>query len=332
MLVCSKKLGPARRFYWRSRTQQSDKLDVAGCRAAAGLNEAMSIMMPARILIVLATLVDCALCFSTPSNMIMQFEARAPIEVDTAALLLMDLRGEAIAEDGSFWAGAFEAKASPSVLVLDSPAPSSLDAIRQAMAAPAEGSSNGPMMQQKQRPVAIGRLRKRAGGLVIDALTTSIAKEEPTHREALEVCIDSLVLRALQLCDSEEKEEEEEDASTPHFESLQVAADIHTRAIFEALGFIEIDDSEIDFAALASSGAIVTHCARLPSTILALRQRVDTATDAPLNRRVTWMTMLAELLKQAPLPSSEIIDSDGEEPPSGGRDPWASMRGFQSGL
>ena len=92
-----------------------------------------------------------------------------------------------------------------------------------------------------------------------------------------------------------------------------VVVRLHVHGVFEAAGFVEIDEPDFTL------DPIPTHRASLASAIAALQQRVDaTPPDELIDRRLASMSLLSALLAQEPpLPEAR------EDAPVA--DAWASI-------
>ncbi|KAJ1462129.1 hypothetical protein M885DRAFT_506232 [Pelagophyceae sp. CCMP2097] len=159
-------------------------------------------------------------------------------------------------------------------------------------------------------PAAVGRLRLGPEPM-LDALRSSIEKEDPRCASALTACVDALVEQWLDSLGGE---------TDTHFESLMVSASLHTATFFESRGFAEIEDP--DLTAMGRGTPIATHRARLSATTFAfstLLERSSAASGLVEERRAA---RILELLRRQPPPPPEPEDQRPAAP-----DPWANIQG-----
>ena len=153
-------------------------------------------------------------------------------------------------------------------------------------------------------PACVGRLRGSKLPPVVDALATSIPKEQ------LERCAAARAAVLERLLEAWLDRLDDENEAGLHFEALRGAASLHSAAAFERLGFVELDAP--DLTSLGRGEAIATHAARLPAAVLAFEARSEAPRAAAI---------LARLKAQPPPPPLDA-DAPAGEPP----DPWASAK------
>jgi hypothetical protein len=165
-------------------------------------------------------------------------------------------------------------------------------------------------------PLAVGRIRRtlRPHPLV-DCLRSSLPKEDPLAKAALELALDALLLRHA-----------ETSSDARRFETLRAASSVFTSAVLESRGFAEVDAP--DFTAIGRGERIATHAARLPAAIFAAKTRAGSAgIDTTAEDKDHALALAVALGRLDPPNAGE----DDEEQPPPKRDPFAGASGLFGG-
>ena len=109
------------------------------------------------------------------------------------------------------------------------------------------------------------------------------------------------------------------------FESLSAAASLHTAAVLEQRGFVEI--SCPDFSCLARGEPIATHEARLPAACIAYQRMASSRSDSVLQDTYLYERILSALRDQSDPRPAGAAPSDAQiAPVAPPDDPWAAMK------